>query len=106
MLELALTSFLTLVEALLPNIGVSSASVSLIDTIITELVKLLPVVTQGAQALLGPIQNIIAALSANPATTADQLATLQALDKQCDDAFEAAALAAGASTDPSASPAS
>jgi hypothetical protein len=97
MLEVALSSFLTLVEALLPNIGVSSGSAALIDTIIAELIKLLPVVIQGAQALIGPIQNIIAALSANPATTADQLATLQALDKQCDTAFEAAATAAASS---------
>ena len=96
MLELALTSFLTLVEALLPNIGVSSASVSLIDTIIAELVKLLPIVISGAAALVPPIQNIIQALSANPATTADQLVKLQALDAQCDKSFEDAAAAAGA----------
>ena len=100
MLEVALSSFLTLIEALLPQLGVNTASVALVDTIIGELVKLLPVVIQGAQALLGPVQNIIAALSANPATTTVQLAALKELDKTCDDAFEAAAKDAGADADP------
>jgi hypothetical protein len=37
------------------------------------------------------VKNIIAALSSNPAALPDQLSQLQKLDKQVDDAFEAAA---------------
>lgn len=90
----------TLLTSLLPM--VEQGGSQLIETIIMTLISLIPVAVREEQALLAPIQNIIATLSTNPATTATQFATLQALDAQVDDAFEAAAAAAGAPPPPAA----
>jgi phage-related protein len=87
------TAIVTMLTSLLPLITGSGSST--ITTIINTLIQLIPLVTSEIAALATPIKNIIAALSANPATTAEQLATLQALDAQVDAAFEAAATAAG-----------
>ena len=97
------TTVISLVELLLPNLGVGSAAVTTIDTIINGLVQILPTIVAGAEDLVQPVKNIIAALSANPATTDAQLATLQTLDAQVDAAFEAAATADGAA--PASTPA-
>ena len=86
----AIAAILNLIEQLLPAI-LSSTNVTLVDSIINALVGMLPFIIQEVQALATPVKNIIAALSANPATTAEQLAALQALDVQVDQAFEAAA---------------
>lgn len=80
-------TFLTLVQALLPQIGLNS---KVVNTILNALIQLVPVAIKEAQEVLPAIQNIINALSANPATTEQQLATLKALDAQVDAAFEAA----------------
>jgi len=87
----ALTAVLALIEQILPLLGSSQAT--LIASIIDALTKWLPLIIQEVSALYTPVKNIIAALSANAATTADQLATLQQLDAQVDTAFEAAAAA-------------
>jgi hypothetical protein len=89
-MSIVITSILSMIEALLPAIT-SSANATLIGSIITALTNMLPYIIQEVEALVGPVKNIIAALSANPATTAAQLTTLQALDVQVDNAFEAAA---------------
>jgi len=91
-MSILITSILSMIEALLPAIT-SSANASLIGSIITALTNMLPFIIQEVEALVGPVKNIIAALSANPATTAAQLTTLQTLDVQVDAAFEAAAAA-------------
>ena len=85
-----LTPVISLLEQLLPLIT-SASNASLIGTIINVLTGLIPSIVSEAEALYTPIKNIIAALSANPATTAAQLQTLQTLDAQADAAFEAAA---------------
>jgi len=82
----------TLLTQLLQLIPMVSGSASTIGSIISTLVQIIPAIEQAAEALVPPIKAIIAALSADPATTADQLATLQALDAQCDQAFESAAV--------------
>lgn len=83
-------TLLQLIQNLLPQIGVNSR---LVTTILNALIQLVPIAIQEAQDILPAIKNIIAALSANPATTTAQLATLQALDAQVDAAFEAAVAA-------------
>lgn len=90
----AITAILSLIEQLLPAI-LSAGNATLIDSILNALTGMLPFIIEEVQALVGPVKNIIAALSANPATTAAQLTQLQALDAQVDAAFESAA----ASTD-------
>ncbi len=78
-------TLLQLILALLPKIGVDSKAT---NTILTALIQIVPIAMQEAQDVLPAIKNIIAALSTNPATTADQLKTLQVLDAQVDQAFE------------------
>jgi hypothetical protein len=93
-MTLALTTLLSLISNLLPLLT-SSANANLIGSIISTLEQFLPFIVDEISSLYQPVKNIIAALSANPATTAAQLATLQALDTQADAAFDVAA----ASTD-------
>lgn len=84
-----ITAVVALLGELVPAIGGSS---TLIANIISTLIALIPAITQEVATLVPMVKNIIAALQADPATTADQMATLQALDAQCDNAFEAAAV--------------
>ena len=86
----AIAAIITLIEQLLPAIT-SAGNASVITSVLSALVQMLPFIIQEVQALITPVKNIIAALSANPATTADQLAQLQALDATVDAAFDAAA---------------
>lgn len=88
-----MTAILTTVLTLLGEIAAVTADASTIGKIIAALINLLPTLAQEFTDLLGPVRNIIAALSANPAATADQLATLQALDTADDAAFEASVTA-------------
>jgi sensor domain CHASE-containing protein len=83
------TAVITLLGQLIPLIGTNS---TLINTIINTLIAIIPEIVTEVETLIPPIKNIIAALSADPATTDAQMATLQALDQQCDAAFEAAAV--------------
>lgn len=96
-----ISAVLAMIEQLLPAVMSASES-SVIASVINTLVQILPFIIQEVQALYQPVKNIIAALSANAATTADQLATLQQLDAQVDTAFEAIA----AQADPDAPAAS
>ena len=96
-MTVAITAILALIEQLLPAI-LSASNASLIASIINALSGMLPFIVTEIQALAGPVKNIIAALSANPATTAAQLAQLQVLDAQVDAAFEQAAASTDAGT--------
>jgi hypothetical protein len=80
----AILIVLQALQALLPSITSSKA----VNSVLTALIQIVPLAIKEAQAVLPAIQNIIAALSANPAATAQQLATLQALDAQVDASFE------------------
>ena len=87
---------MTALLSLLTSIASLSSEAGVIAQIIATLIGLIPTLVQEYKDLVGPVKNIIAALSANPATTADQLATLQELDAKVDADFEAAATAAQA----------
>lgn len=91
-MSIAISALLSLIEQLIPLIT-SAANATLIDSIINTLEGFLPFIIQEIAVLATPVKNIIAALSANPATTAAQLTALQALDTQVDVAFDAAAAA-------------
>jgi hypothetical protein len=91
MISELLLGVLTLIEQMLPLIGTSGTSVTAIGNIVVQLNKWLPLIVQEVGVLYQPVKNIIAALSANPATLADQQATLAQIDAQVDTAFEAAA---------------
>jgi len=90
---MVVSTLLTLLESLLPSLGVGAATSQLIDTIIAGLIQILPVVIKEAQDLVPAVQGIISALSNHGAVTSEQMATLLALNAQCDAQFEAAAAA-------------
>lgn len=94
----AITTLLTVVQTVLPTISGATSS-TVIISVVTALEKWVPLVIAlfpSATSLFQSVKNIIASLSANPDTPAQQLATLQQLDAQVDTAFEAIA----AKTDP------
>ena len=90
MISSLVVSVISVLTSFLPMINSASQVAKVIDT----LVQILPTVSQLAQDLVQPIKNIIAALQTNPATDAEQMAALKALDAQYDQAFEDAATAA------------
>jgi hypothetical protein len=89
-MSVVITSVLAMIESLLPAIT-SGGNVAIVDGVINALTTMLPFIIQEVEALVTPVKNIIAALSANPATTAAQLTQLEALDASVDTAFDAAA---------------
>lgn len=84
----AILAVLSLIEQILPLLTSSGSTVTLIENIITTLIKLMPLIEDEVSTVYQSVKNIISALSANPAATADQVATLQTLDKQVDDAWD------------------
>lgn len=92
-----ITLLLTLIGQLLPAVGASTPA---IQTIINALVGIVPALFREAMDMVPIVQNIIAALKNNPATTAAQMVTLNDLDAQCDAAFEDAVAKSQASDPP------
>lgn len=92
--SVAITTLLTLIEGLLPELGLSNGA-NIINQILNALIALVPIVTANAQDFITPVKNIISALQTIGAVTPAQMTALQELDAQCDAAFDAAATAAG-----------
>lgn len=88
-MNIVITAVISLMGQLIPLVGTNS---TLITSIIETLIAIIPEIVTEVETLIPPIKNIIAALTANPATSADQLKTLADLDAQADAAFEAAAV--------------
>lgn len=86
-----MSAFIQSLLALLAQLAPVVKDSALIANIVSTLSGLLPIVIAEYQDLIQPVKNIIAALSANPATTADQFTALQALDAAADAAFDKAA---------------
>lgn len=80
---------LTLLEQVAPQLA--GANATLITKIIEGLVALVPLLITEYKDVLPFVQNVITLLKSNNLVTADQLATLTALETQIDAAFEAAA---------------
>ena len=78
----------TFAESLLPSLAAKAPDE--IAKIINDVEVALPVVVKDAPALVTPIKNLIASLSANPGTSDEQMARLDAMDSQCDAALDAA----------------
>lgn len=98
-------AILTGLLAVLSEIATLTAQGSVITKIISTLVSLIPTLIQEYKDVAPAVKNIIAALSANPATTTEQLAALQELDAKVDVDFEDAATAAQAEDDAADKPA-
>ena len=101
MLQTIVMAAISLMTQVLPLVNSSEQ----VAKFIAMLIQILPTVEQLAEDLVQPIKNIINSLSANPATDAAQLAALQALDTQYDQAFETAATNAQAQDAPPTTPA-
>lgn len=86
----AISTLLTLLQAIIPAIN----NTGTVGKIIEALIAWLPIIIKEANALLPIVKNIILTVQGNPASTADQIAALEALNKDCDEAFDAAAAAA------------
>lgn len=87
-----MNAVLSLIAALLP----AGANAALIEKIIEALVALIPIIMQEYKDLLPIVKNIIVAVKGDPATTAEQLDALDAMEAQLDADYEAAAAAAAA----------
>jgi hypothetical protein len=71
------------VLALIPSITDNKT----INSIITMLIQIVPVVVKEAQEVMGPIKNIIDALSEKDDITDEQMAVLKSLNEQVDQAY-------------------
>ena len=89
--------YVTLIAGILQEVLGLAGSVTSgqAQNIIGILDRVIPVAVSTEQALLQPIQNIIAALSGNGSVTADQVAALQTQSDAVDAALDAAAAADG-----------
>ena len=88
-----INSAVTVIESILPV--VSTIAPAGLGSIINLVSEILPIAVQEATSLVTPIKNIITALQGNASTTPEQMAQLAILDAQVDAAFEAAAVADG-----------
>ncbi len=79
---------ITLLGKIVPAIGANS---DLINTIVTALEQIVPVLIQEAKDLVPEVQNIIAALKGTDGITTDQWNQLDALEQQIDAEFDSAA---------------
>ena len=83
----AVGGVLNLITMVLPLVGVdNSAAISGIVKTVTDIAPL--AISQIGATYTG-FKNILAAIGDHPATTEEQLATLDAFDKQADDAWDA-----------------
>lgn len=90
-----MSSIITQLLAFLAQIAGGLSDATAIATLITTLTNIIAAADQEIQAVAPEIKNIIAALKGNNSITADQMTQLEALDAATDQAFEAAASAAG-----------
>ena len=85
------TAIIALIEQMMPLLGTSAATTTMVAAIIDALTKILPLIVDFIPVVYQSIKNIIAALSGDPLTTPAQWQALQALDAAVDSAFDAAA---------------
>jgi hypothetical protein len=84
-----INSAIDLIQNFLPLVPVVGPASPLINKIIDTLQDIAPLIEDQVGVSIEGIKNIIKSLSKNPGTSAEQLATLQALDKRVDDAWDA-----------------
>jgi hypothetical protein len=59
-----------------------------VNTVISMLVQIVPIIAKEAQELIGPVKNIIEALSNKADITQAQMDVLKSLDAQTDKAYD------------------
>lgn len=85
----AVTGVLSLVETVLPMIKKNSSGTAAIGKVIDAVQAIAPLAINQVGVVYTGVKNVIASIGAHPATTAEQLASLQAFDKKVDAAWDA-----------------
>jgi predicted PurR-regulated permease PerM len=80
-MESIVLTLLSLVQSLLPQIGVDSAAVT---KVIAALIQIVPLVASLSSTVIQSVQNVIAALKNSGDLTADQLSALDTLSAEID----------------------
>lgn len=83
----AATSVISLITNFLPMIGVSEKTTETIGKVVTTLNDISPLLIDQVEVTYAGVKNIINALGANPATTAEQMEQLKELDRRVDAAW-------------------
>lgn len=89
MISSTILAVLAMIEQILPLVGTSAATVTLISTVVNALTSLMPYIVNEIETVYTAVKNIIAQLQNSGAPTTDQLAALAALDAQVDAAWTA-----------------
>lgn len=84
-----INSVIDLIQQFLPLIPTVGAASPIINMVVDTLQDIAPLIVDQVGTTYTGVKNIIVALSDHPGTTAEQLVTLRALDKQVDDAWNA-----------------
>lgn len=87
MISSTILAVLAMIEQILPVIGTSSATVTMIESIVSALTQLMPYIVNEISTVYTAVKNIIAQLQNSGAPTADQITALQSLDAQVDAAW-------------------
>lgn len=98
MISSTILAVLSMIETILPMIGSSSTTATMLENVINVLTQLMPYIVNEVSTVYTSVKNIIAQLTNSGAPTADQLAALTSLDAQVDAAW----VTAQASIDPDA----
>lgn len=86
----AVSGVLSLINTVLPMIHKTTPGApDKIGQVVSTLTAIAPLVVDQVGTVYTGVKNVIAAIGSHPATTADQMAALQAFDKQVDDAWNA-----------------
>lgn len=84
MMSEAILAVLSIVEQVIPLLGTSSATVTMVTNIINALTQLLPYILSEVSTVYTAVKNIISLLQNSGQMTADQVTALQTLDAQVD----------------------
>lgn len=87
MISSTILAVLAMIEQMLPLVGTSAATVSLVTSIVNALTQLMPYIINEISTVYTAVKNIIDQLKNTGAPTPDQLAALQSLDAQVDSAW-------------------
>ena len=87
MISTTILAVLAMIEQILPLIGTSTTTVTMIGSIVTALTQLMPYIVNEISTVYTAVKNIIAQLQNSGAPTATQIAALQSLYAQVDAAW-------------------
>ena len=87
MLSTSISAILAIVQALVPILGTSSATASVVTSVIDALTKLMPFIVNEIGTVYTSVKNIISVLQNSGVPDQTQLGALSSLDAQVDAAW-------------------